>query len=76
MSKKTNILLAEDDDNLGLLLQTYLKSKGFDVDLVRNGKAAFERFNEQKFDFCLFDVMMPVMDGFEFCEKAVKHFSD
>jgi DNA-binding response OmpR family regulator len=69
MSKKTNILLAEDDDNLGLLLQTYLKSKGFDVDLVRNGKAAFERFNEQKFDFCLFDVMMPVMDGFTLAKE-------
>ncbi len=69
MSKKTNILLAEDDDNLGLLLQTYLKSKGFDVDLVRNGKTAFERFNEQKFDFCLFDVMMPVMDGFTLAKE-------
>ena len=69
MSKKTNILLAEDDDNLGLLLQTYLKSKGFDVDLVRNGKVAFERFNEQKFDFCLFDVMMPVMDGFTLAKE-------
>jgi two-component system OmpR family response regulator len=69
MSKKTNILLAEDDDNLGLLLQTYLKSKGFDVDLVRNGKAAFERFNQQKFDFCLFDVMMPVMDGFTLAKE-------
>ena len=69
MSKKTNILLAEDDDNLGLLLQTYLKSKGFDVGLVRNGKAAFERFNEQKFDFCLFDVMMPVMDGFTLAKE-------
>jgi DNA-binding response OmpR family regulator len=69
MSKKTYILLAEDDDNLGLLLQTYLKSKGFDVDLVRNGKAAFERFNEQKFDFCLFDVMMPVMDGFTLAKE-------
>ena len=69
MSKKTNILLAEDDDNLGLLLQTYLKSKGFDVDLVRNGKAAFERFNEQKFDFCLFDVMMPVRDGFTLAKE-------
>ena len=69
MSKKTNILLAEDDDNLGLLLQTYLKSKGFDVDLVRNGKAAFERFNEQKFDFCLFDVMMPVMDRFTLAKE-------
>jgi len=50
-------------------LQTYLKSKGFDVDLVRNGKAAFERFNEQKFDFCLFDVMMPVMDGFTLAKE-------
>jgi two-component system OmpR family response regulator len=69
MSKKTNILLAEDDDNLGLLLQTYLKSKGFDVNLVRNGKAAFERFNEHKFDFCLFDVMMPVMDGFTLAKE-------
>ena len=29
MSKTAHILLAEDDDNLGLLLQTYLKSKGF-----------------------------------------------
>jgi len=69
MSKKTNILLAEDDDNLGLLLQTYLKSKGFDVELVRNGKTAFERFNEQKFDFCLFDVMMPIMDGFTLAKE-------
>ena len=69
MSKTTHILLAEDDDNLGLLLQTYLKSKGFEVDLVRDGKSAFERFNEQKYDFCLFDVMMPVMDGFTLAKE-------
>lgn len=69
MSKTTNILLAEDDDNLGLLLQTYLKSKGFEVDLVRDGKIAFERFNEHKYDFCLFDVMMPVMDGFTLAKE-------
>jgi two-component system OmpR family response regulator len=69
MSKKTNILLAEDDENLGLLLQTYLKTKGFDVELVRDGKTAFERFNEQQFDFCLFDVMMPVMDGFTLAKE-------
>jgi DNA-binding response OmpR family regulator len=69
MSKTTHILLAEDDDNLGLLLQTYLKSKGFEVDLVRDGKTAFERFNERKYDFCLFDVMMPVMDGFTLAKE-------
>jgi DNA-binding response OmpR family regulator len=69
MSKTTHILLAEDDDNLGLLLQTYLKSKGFEVDLVRDGKTAFERFNERKYDFCLFDVMMPIMDGFTLAKE-------
>ena len=69
MSKTTHILLAEDDDNLGLLLQTYLKSKGFEVDLVRDGKSAFERFNERKYEFCLFDVMMPIMDGFTLAKE-------
>jgi DNA-binding response OmpR family regulator len=69
MSKKLNILLAEDDENLGILLQTYLKSKGFDVELTRNGKSAFEKFNTFKFDFCLFDVMMPIMDGFSLAKE-------
>jgi two-component system, OmpR family, response regulator len=70
MSNKTSILLAEDDENLGKLLQTYLKSKGFEVDLVRNGKSAFERFNEQQYDFCIFDVMMPIMDGFTLAKEV------
>ena len=35
-----NILLAEDDENLGKLLWTYLKNKGFDVVLAKNGKLA------------------------------------
>lgn len=69
MSKKVNILLAEDDENLGQLLQTYLKSKGFEVELARNGKLAFERFNESKYDFCIFDVMMPIMDGFTLAKE-------
>lgn len=64
MTKITNILLAEDDINLGQLLQTFLKSKGFSVSLAQNGKIAFEKFNQSKFDFCIFDVMMPEMDGF------------
>lgn len=69
MDKKLNILLAEDDENLGLLLHTFLKSKGFNVDLARNGKIAFERFNQARFDFCIFDVMMPEMDGFTLAKE-------
>lgn len=70
MSKQKMILLAEDDDNLGQLLQTFLKSKGFQVDLVRNGKQAYERFAEGHFDFCIFDVMMPEMDGFTLAKEV------
>lgn len=64
MKNLTHILLAEDDVNLGQLLQTYLKSKGFEVTLAQDGKIAFQKFNSNQFDFCIFDVMMPEMDGF------------
>lgn len=69
MSKKLNILLAEDDENLGHLLHTYLKTKGFDTDLARNGKSAFEKFTSGNYDFCIFDVMMPEMDGFTLAKE-------
>lgn len=69
MSRKLNILLAEDDDNLGLLLHTFLKTKGYQVELARNGKIAFEKFNSSTFDFCIFDVMMPEMDGFTLAKE-------
>jgi two-component system, OmpR family, response regulator len=69
MRKEVTILLAEDDENLGVLLQNFLKAKGFEVELARNGKIAFERFNEAEFDFCIFDVMMPVMDGFSLAKE-------
>lgn len=64
-----NILLAEDDLNLGELLSNFLKSKGYTVDLTRNGKIAFEKFNQRKYDFCIFDVMMPEMDGFTLAKE-------
>ena len=69
MEKGISILLAEDDINLGHLLQTFLKSKGFDVTLAQNGKIAFEKFNAGSFQFCIFDVMMPEMDGFTLAKE-------
>ena len=65
MRKNKNILLAEDDENLGKLLISYLQAKGFHVELAKNGKIAYELFNntKQKFDLLVLDVMMPEMDG-------------
>jgi two-component system OmpR family response regulator len=66
MKLNLNILLAEDDESLGSLLQSYLKSKGHHVVLAKTGKVAYEKFNGNNvaFDFLIFDVMMPEMDGF------------
>lgn len=64
------ILLAEDDTNLGTLLETFLKAKGFDVSLARDGKQALERFNNDTFQFLVLDVMMPEMDGFEVAKEV------
>ncbi len=61
---KTRVLLAEDDENLGSLLQEYLQAKDFETDWVVNGDKAFRYFEQYHYDLCIFDVMMPVKDGF------------
>lgn len=66
---KLNILLAEDEENLGLLLSNFLKSKGFSVQLAADGKAALDEFNAGNYNFCIFDVMMPKMDGFTLAKE-------
>lgn len=61
---KRRVLLAEDDENLGSLLQEYLQAKNFETDWVVNGDKAFRYFEQYHYDLCIFDVMMPVKDGF------------
>ncbi len=61
---KTRLLLAEDDENLGSLLQEYLQAKEFETDWVRDGEKAFRAFEKNHYDLCVLDVMMPLKDGF------------
>ncbi len=60
-----SILLVEDDPNLGLVLQEYLQIKaGYNVTLCKDGEEGIKEFHINKFDLCIFDVMMPKKDGF------------
>lgn len=61
---KMRILLCEDDENLGMLLREYLQAKGYDTELCPDGEAGYRAFLKDKFDLCVFDVMMPKKDGF------------
>ncbi|MBK8679598.1 MAG: response regulator transcription factor [Sphingobacteriales bacterium] len=67
--KTTSILLVEDDLNLGDILKEYLSVKGFDTTLCRNGQEGYDTYKSKKFDLCILDVMMPVMDGFTLAHK-------
>ena len=67
--ERLKILLAEDDLNLGVLLVDYLETKGFDVKLCKDGEIALKTFHGNSFDLCLFDIMMPKMDGFSLAKE-------
>jgi len=69
---KTKILLCEDDENLGMLLREYLQAKGFIVDLLPDGDAGYQTFLNDKYDICIFDVMMPKKDGFTLAQDIRK----
>ena len=60
---KLKILLAEDDNNLGVLLRNYLSAKNYDTELYINGNLALEAFSSGAFGLCILDIMMPEMDG-------------
>ena len=64
MEKKVKLLLAEDDENLGLLLKEYLIAKGYETDLYPDGEAAYKGFTKhQPYSLCILDIMMPKKDG-------------
>ena len=71
-----NVLIAEDDRDFGNILSQYITISGFEVILARDGKEAWELFNEQKPDICVLDVMMPEMDGFTLAEKIKQSTPD
>lgn len=67
MSKR--ILLAEDDENLGFLIQDALEEAGYTLMRVQNGALAMDAFHAFKPELCLLDVMLPSTDGFELASE-------
>lgn len=64
MNNKIKILLAEDDENLGVLLKEYLEAKDYETDLMTDGDKALKSFQKNLYDICILDVMMPIKDGY------------
>ncbi|AMM49937.1 transcriptional regulator [Rufibacter sp. DG15C] len=64
-----HILIVEDDPNLGFLLQDSLESAGYAVTLCTDGEAGLRAINQNEFDLCVLDVMLPKLDGFSLAQE-------
>lgn len=65
---KYRILYAEDDETIAFLTQDSLQPN-YEVVHCADGKSALEMFKSNSFDICLFDIMMPKLDGFELAQE-------
>ena len=63
------ILLVEDDNNLGFVIQDQLSIKGHQIDLFIDGATALENFKTNEYDLCILDVMLPKLDGFSLAKE-------
>ena len=68
------ILVVDDDAYIRELVGTVLKKEGFDVAWAEDGRDALNKLGEEKVDLCILDIMMPNMDGFEFCRSVRRYY--
>lgn len=70
-TEKAQILLVEDEEQLGFVVTDNLTALGHDVTWVKDGNAGWDAYKANpNFDVLLFDVMLPKMDGFTLGKKV------
>lgn len=74
--KQFRILYTEDDETLAFLTKDNLEQNNYEVVHCPDGKLGLETFKKEKFDICIFDIMMPKMDGFELATDIRKANTD
>lgn len=69
---KYKILYAEDEDTLAEIISDGLQSSGYNVVIAKDGKQAFQLFQDEVPDICILDIMMPLKDGYTLAEDIRK----
>ncbi len=69
---KTKVLIVDDDISNHQVISGFLSDSNFLIDHALGGKDALKRFMKNRSDIILLDIMMPGMDGFEFCRRIRK----
>ncbi|HEY8279294.1 MAG TPA: response regulator [Bdellovibrionota bacterium] len=67
-----SVLVVEDDSDVRSSLGEFLSEEGYHVETAANGKEALLQLEKHKPGLVLLDLMMPVMNGWEFLEHKNK----
>lgn len=66
---KGRVLIIEDEQELGELIQLFLANEGIDSQWAEDAETGMEYLAEEKFDLIILDINLPGLDGFEFLQQ-------
>lgn len=64
------ILIVDDEPSIIVPVQFLMEQNGYEVMVAFSGEEAMEIITEKKVDLILLDIMLPVIDGFEVCQRV------
>lgn len=70
MTEKPHILFVDDERQFSVMVVEYLEAKGFSLTLKHSAEEGLSSFKSNDFDLCIFDVRMPIKDGFRLAEEV------
>ncbi|MFN7001891.1 MAG: response regulator transcription factor [Roseinatronobacter sp.] len=69
-SRKAEILVVEDEDNIAIALNYLLTREGYNQTRIATGEGAVDLIRARKPDLVLLDVMLPAVSGYEICQSV------
>ncbi len=72
MINKPKILLAEDEPSLGKIIKESLETRNFEVTHCLDGEETLKKYQTEKLDLLVLDVMLPKKDGFTLAKEIRK----
>lgn len=76
MSKMAKIVVVDDDPHIRELLRAILVKEGITIVEAEDGEKALSILEKNNIDLVILDIMMPNMDGWEFCKEVRSYYSD
>lgn len=70
--REEKIMIVDDEPQIVSFVVAYLEKEGYPTLEARDGRAALELWREHKPDLIVLDVLMPNLDGMEFCREVRK----